>query len=239
MRSLRKSVARSFAHAIEGVLFCLRTQRHMQVHCAIITFVLIAAIALRVSSAEMLHLMLAMALVLVAEMINTAIESAIDLIVTIYNPHAKIAKDVAAGAVLIAAFYSVIVAVIIFVTNERLIAAILRLPQFPGRPQLGLVQIVALGLILLAIVIGVIKRRHGHGTFLKGGIVSGHSAIGFFLGTCIFLFTRDAGITALAAALAILIAQSRIQSNIHSFREVLSGGVLGAVVAVLLYWPSA
>jgi len=212
----------------------------MQVHCAIIILGLVAAIALRVSSAEMLHLMLAMALVLVAEMINTAIESAIDLIVTTYNPQAKIAKDVAAGAVLIAAFYSVIVAVMIFVTNETLIAAVLRLPQFPGRPRLGLVQIVPLGLILLAIVIGIIKRRHGRGTFLKGGIVSGHSAIGFFLGTCIFLFTGgNLGITAIAAALAILIAQSRIQANIHSFREVLSGGVLGVVVAVLLYWPSA
>ena len=219
-------------------MFVLRTQRHMQVHCVIIVLVLIAAIGVGVTPAEMLMLMLAMALVLVTEMVNTAIESAIDLTVSTYNPQAKIAKDVAAGAVLIAAFYSIVVGVTVFVTNPRLVQAISNLPQFPSRPRLGPVQVVGLGLVLLGILVAAVKRRHGGGSILRGGVVSGHSAVGFFLGTCIFLFTQDPALTALAAALALLVAQSRVQANIHSFREVLSGGVLGVLVAVLLYWPS-
>ncbi|MBM3499572.1 MAG: phosphatase PAP2 family protein [Armatimonadetes bacterium] len=237
MRAPRKSVARSFAHALDGVMFVLRTQRHMQVHCVIITLVLFAALGLRVSPLEMLMLMSAMALVLVTEMINTAIESAIDISVSTYNPQAKTAKDVAAGAVLIAAFYSIVVGVTVFVTNERLIASVRKMPQVPSAPRLGEVQIVGLGLVFLALLIGAVKRWSGRGTIMRGGVLSGHSAAGFFMSTCIFLFTRSLCVTALAGALALLIAQSRVQANIHSLREVTLGGLLGAVVAVLLYWP--
>jgi len=220
-------------------MFVLRTQRHMQVHCVIIVLVLIAALAARVTPSEMLMLMLAMALVLVTEMINTAIESTIDLTVTTYNPQAKIAKDVAAGAVLVAAFYSIAVGVTVFVTNEQVIKAAKGLPQTPTSPQFGEVQVVGLGLIFLGIVVAAIKRRTGRGSLLRGGVVSGHSAVGFFLGSCIFLFTRDVSLTALAAALALLVAQSRVQANIHSLREVLVGGIIGVLVAVILYLPSS
>ncbi|MGQ9732893.1 MAG: diacylglycerol kinase [Candidatus Zipacnadales bacterium] len=237
MRTPRKSVARSFGHAMDGVLFVFRTQKHMQIHCVIILFVLIAALALGVGPNQMLMLLLAMALVLVTEMFNTAIESAIDLAVTTYNPLAKVAKDVSAGAVLIAAFYSVIVGVIIFVQNERLVQAVRRMPQVPTRPHFGEAQIVGLGLVLISLIVMWAKRRSGRGTLLKGGIVSGHAAFGFFLGTCIFLFTGDLAVTALAGALVLLIAQSRVQANIHSLREVISGGILGVAVALLMYWP--
>jgi len=237
VRTPRKSVARSFGYALDGVMFVLRTQKHMQVHCAIITLVLLAALGLRVSPSDMLMLMLAMSLVLVTEMVNTAIESAIDISVSTYNPQAKAAKDVAAGAVLIAAFYSVVVGVTVFVTNGRLIQVVRNMPQVPSRPHLGEVQIVGLGLVMLGVLVAVIKRRTGRGTVLRGGVISGHSAVGFFLGTCIFLFTRNLPVTALAGALALLIAQSRVQANIHSLREVTIGGLLGTLVAVLLYWP--
>jgi diacylglycerol kinase (ATP) len=232
-------VARSFYHALDGVMFVLRTQKHMQVHCTIIVLVLLAALGLRVSPGEMLHLMLAMALVLVTEMLNTAIESAIDISVTTYNPQAKTAKDVAAGAVLIAAFYSVVVGATVFVTNDNLIRAVHRMPMAPNRPHLGEAQIVALGLIAIGLVVAAIKRRSGRGTLWRGGVVSGHSSVGFFLGTCVFLFTRDLSVTALAGALVLLIAQSRVQASIHSFREVAVGGALGVVVALLVYWPYA
>lgn len=237
MRPPRKSVVRSFGYALDGVMFVLRTQKHMQVHCVIITLVLLAALGLRVSPSDMLMLMLAMSLVLVTEMINTAIESAIDISVSTYNPQAKAAKDVAAGAVLIAAFYSVVVGVTVFVTNERLVMAVRSMPQVPDRPHLGEVQIVGLGLVFLGVLIGAVKRWSGRGRLWRGGIISGHSAAGFFMGTCIFLFTRNLCVTALAGALALLIAQSRVQASIHSLREVTVGGILGTVVAVLLYWP--
>jgi diacylglycerol kinase (ATP) len=219
------------------VLFVLRTQKHMQIHVIIILLVLAAAFGLGVTPAEMLMLMLAMALVLVTEMFNTAIESAIDISVKTYHPQAKAAKDVAAGAVLIAAFYSVIVGVTIFVTNDKLIGVVQHLPRIPTRPHFGPIQIAGLGLILLGIVVAAIKRYSQRGTVLRGGVVSGHSAVGFFLGTCIFLFSRSLPITALATAMALLIAQSRVQADIHSVREVILGAAVGVATAFLLYWP--
>lgn len=218
-------------------MFVLRTQKHMQIHCVIILLVLLAAFGLGVSPSEMLMLMLAMALVLVTEMFNTAIESSIDIFVKTYSPQAKAAKDVAAGAVLISAFYSVIVGLTVFVTNDKLIRVISRLPEFPSRPNLGWVQVAGLGLVLIGILVAAIKRRSGRGTVLRGGVVSGHSAVGFFLGTCIFLFTRNLAVTSLAGAMALLVAQSRVQADIHSTREVVWGGLLGVFIAFLLYWP--
>ena len=91
--------------------------------------------------------------------------------------------------------------------------------------------------MLIGVLVAVIKRRTGRGTILRGGIVSGHSAVGFFLGTCIFLFTKNLAVPSLAGAMALLVAQSRVQADIHSTREVAWGGLLGVGVALLLYWP--
>jgi len=72
-----------------------------------------------------------------------------------------------------------------------------------------------MGAIFLAVFTIWIKWRTGRGTALRGGIVSGHTALGFLLATSIVILTRDLAVTLLAVALALLLAQSRIQARIH------------------------
>ncbi len=238
MLTPRKSVARSFAHALEGVMFVFSTQKHMQIHCVIISLVLLAAVGLQVSLSSLLFLLFAMALVLVTEMLNTAVESSIDIYVQSYSPPAKVAKDVSAGAVLISSVFSVIVGFAVFLTDSNLVSIIRNLPKHGPRPEMDPVRFTILGIILLAMLVILFKERARRGTILRGGPVSGHSALGFFLGACIFFFTGNLAVTALAGAMALLIAQSRVQADIHSVREVVLGGVLGVVVAAVAYWPS-
>src|SRR5207245_873386 len=96
------SVLESFNFAFEGIIHVLRTQRNMRIHFLIAIGVLVAAFAAGVSRFELIALLLAIAFVLIAEMVNTAVEHAIDVATTSFDPMAKLAKDIASGAVLIA-----------------------------------------------------------------------------------------------------------------------------------------
>src|SRR5256885_4141299 len=108
------SVLESFNYAFEGIIHVLRTQRNMRIHFLVAAVVLVVAFAAGVSKLELIALLLAIAFVLIAEMINTALEGAIDVATTSFDPMAKLAKDIAAGAVLIAAINAVAVGYLVF-----------------------------------------------------------------------------------------------------------------------------
>ena len=92
----------------------LRTQINMQVHIVIALLAIALGIVLRISSVEFAVIFLAIASVLLVEMLNTVLELCVDLASPEYHPLAKIAKDVAAGAVLVSAIFAVIIAFFIF-----------------------------------------------------------------------------------------------------------------------------
>lgn len=103
-----------FKFAAEGILYSFRTQRNMRIHFAAAVLVLCLAAFLHLSKSEFVYLLFAIFLVLIAEMINSAIELAVDLYRLEYHPLAKAAKDVSAGAVLLAAVNSVIIGILVF-----------------------------------------------------------------------------------------------------------------------------
>jgi diacylglycerol kinase len=103
----------SFRYAWAGILYVLRSQRNFRIHLAITTLVVLLGLWLRLSWGEWAILALTIALVLMAEMFNTVAETAIDMATNHFHPLAKIAKDVAAGAVLIMAIIAVIVGALI------------------------------------------------------------------------------------------------------------------------------
>ncbi|MGM0652374.1 MAG: diacylglycerol kinase family protein [Bacillota bacterium] len=108
-----KRVMLSLKNAFYGLVYCFKTQRNMAVHVFAGVLVLILGVILQVPSSEMLFLLTAIMVVLVAEAVNTAIEKTIDLCTKDRNYLAQVAKDVAAGAVLMTAFFAVIVGLIV------------------------------------------------------------------------------------------------------------------------------
>ena len=108
------SLIDSFNYAFEGIIHVLRTQRNLRLHFLAAILVFAAAIALGVSRLQLIALVLAIAFVLVAEMLNTAIEGVIDVSTTSFDPNAKLAKDIAAGAVLIASVAALGVGYLVF-----------------------------------------------------------------------------------------------------------------------------
>ena len=110
----RQSITKAFNAAIEGILYTFKSERNMKIHYCLAVAVLIISLFFDLTKVEMLLLTFAISLVVISEMFNTAIEKTIDMITEEYNPLAKIAKDVAAGGVLIATLNSVVVGYILF-----------------------------------------------------------------------------------------------------------------------------
>jgi diacylglycerol kinase (ATP) len=104
----------SFGYAFEGIFYLIRTQRNAQIHCAIALAVIIAGLFFGIEHSDWLALAGMITLVLAAEGINTAIEAVVDLASPQRHPLAKIAKDVAAGTVLLTALGAVAVGLIVF-----------------------------------------------------------------------------------------------------------------------------
>jgi len=107
-------VLQNFRFALDGLKHAIATERHMKIHIGSALAVLALAIVFKVSKFEFLFLLTAIMLVIIAELINTAVERAADLAHPDFHPLSKAAKDVAAGAVLAAAVFAVIVGVAVF-----------------------------------------------------------------------------------------------------------------------------
>lgn len=113
MRSFLRSRARSFRFAFMGWWFVIRTQRNSWIHALISTVVIALGFWLRLSSKDWAIILLTIAMVWVAEFLNTAVEAVVDLVSPEHHPLAQVGKDVSAAAVLIAAIVSVFIGFLI------------------------------------------------------------------------------------------------------------------------------
>ncbi len=104
----------SFVFAFQGVRYTLRTQFNMRVHLSLAILAIAMGIWLDISPVEFAMIFIAITLVIVSEMVNTVIEACVDLVTREYHPLAKVAKDVAAGVVLVNAVLSLIIAAFVF-----------------------------------------------------------------------------------------------------------------------------
>jgi len=233
MASRRPSLLDSFNWAFEGIIHVLRTQRNMRIHFLIAVIVLVAAVWLGVDEFELIALLLAISFVLIAEMVNTAIEGAIDVATTSFDPMAKLAKDIAAGAVLIATVNAVAIGFIVFDNRLRH-----RSSRLLDRVTEAPLYISLIALILVVIVVIATKAATHSGTPLRGGLPSGHAAVAFAGWMAVTLVIGDAHrflVSSIAAVMALLVAQTRVESGVHSALEVTYGALIGSLVTLVLF----
>lgn len=108
-----RNLLKSFRFAFVGLWYALRTQRNMRIHLSIAAGVIALGLWLGLSYTQWAVLALTIGFVLVGEMLNTVVETLMDLVSPDYHPLAKIVKDVTAAAVLLGAIISVIVGLLI------------------------------------------------------------------------------------------------------------------------------
>lgn len=226
----RRPLLKSFNEAIDGVVFVLRTQRNMRIHFSIAGIVLTLSLVMGVKGTEFILLLLAVSMVISAELINTAIEAVIDVTTTSFDPMAKIAKDVAAGAVLVSALVSAVIAYIVFYPKLGTVSL-----QVQDRVRYAPMHITAISLLLVIILVIAAKAWTRTGTWLRGGWPSGHAALAGSLLTAIALISRSPLLTTLALLLALLVFQSRVEAKFHTWVQILAGTMIGFLTTVLIF----
>ncbi|MEW6584180.1 MAG: diacylglycerol kinase [Nitrospirota bacterium] len=221
---------RSANNAIEGILHAVRTQRHLRYHFFSAALVLLLSYVLGVSRTEFLILALSVIAVLLAEMFNTAIEVIVDIISPAKSEKARIAKDIAAGAVLITAF------------GVAVIGYIVLFPHLRDSFHEGLSiakhskeEIALIAFIIVVILVVMTKAYFGKGLPLRGGMPSGHAALAFSAWVATTYITENFFASLLSFVIATLIAQSRVVTKAHTIWEVVLGSLMGACVTFFLF----
>ncbi len=232
---MKRRFSQSVNHAVDGIIYAFRTERNLKIHFAMSLLVLVYCLVVDLQPVELLGVFFAISLVIVAEMFNTAIEALVNLQTLSHHPLARIAKDVAAGGVLLACFNAVVAAYLIFWEPTKRFMWGDEAKNLYRRISEHYTHgvIVVLTIILVAVMIA--KALGQRGSFTRGGLVSGHAAVAFGASTAILVITRNPIATTLAFVLALLVAQSRVEANFHRWVEVLMGALLGVIASLVVF----
>ncbi len=228
------SLLHSFNWAFDGLVHVLRSERNMWIHFGAAVLVLVAALFFSLSRLEVIALFVAISFVFITEMINTAIEHVVDLVTEQDDPRARVAKDVAAGAVLVATVNAIAIAYLVFYSH------VTDLPYTVlGKLRTSPIDLTVVTLVLVILVAVAVKAVTHRGTPFSGGLPSAHAAVAFGGWVAVtFLATQTAyalPISAIALFMAVLVAQSRVQAGIHTVIEVTLGAALGIGVTLLVF----
>ncbi|GFP77034.1 diacylglycerol kinase [Clostridium fungisolvens] len=220
----------SFNYAINGIIHSVRTQRNMRIHIAVALVVLTACFIYDIKKFEFLILAVTITMVIAAELMNTAIEHVVDMTTNYYHPLAKLAKNAAAGGVLVTAINAILVGYVIFwdkLTNVTY--------HTIGMIRQSEPYTIFIVLVIVCLMTIAAKAFFGEGTPLKGGMPSGHSALAFSLATAIALITEEPLCIMLSYLMAFITAQSRVDSEVHSIWEVIVGAVFGTFLTLIVF----
>ena len=172
-------------------------------------------------------------LIIFAEMVNTAIETVVDLYTDLYHPKAKIAKDVAAGGVVITTINAVIVAYFLFFDKISNIGLqfIRNIANSPIHLAFAAIVIVIIGILALIAMATTNKHKYLNKKFMP----SGHAALAFAANTIVWLITDNIVIITLSLVMAILAAESRVESKTHRLSEVVFSSCVGIIAILVIY----
>lgn len=220
-------------NALDGIIYAITTQSNIKKQLIIAVAVMLISLFFDLSKAEFLCLMFTVVLIIVAEMINTAIETVVDLYTDLYHPKAKIAKDVGAGAVVIAAINAIIVAYFLFF--EKISTIGLKIVEQVINSPTHLAFVAIMLTVIVIVTLKAASTKSNNKFIKKEFMPSGQAAVAFAGATIIWLATRNVVVFTLSLVLALIIAINRFESKKRSKPEVVVGACVGVMVVVLLY----
>lgn len=231
----------AWKNAIDGIIYATTTQRNVKIQLVIAVLVVIVSLFFDLSRAEFLCFLFTIILILFAEMCNTAIETVVDLYVDVYHPKAKIAKDVAAGGVVVTTINALIVAYFLFFDKISDIGLnfIKNIATSPIHLAFAAIVIVVIAIIALI----AIARTNKHKGLNKKFMPSGFATLAFAANTIIWLMvdkiTNNEAISivilTLSLVLSILVAASRVEAKVHKVSEVIFSACVGIIIVLIIY----
>ncbi len=231
----------AWKHAIDGIIYATTTQRNVKVQLIIAVLVVIVSLFFDLSRAEFLCFLFTIILILFAEMCNTAIETVVDLYVDVYHPKAKIAKDVAAGGVVVTTINALIVGYFLFFDkiSEIGINFIKNLITSPIHLAFSTIVIVVIAIVALIAMAKTNKHKGLNHKFMP----SGFTTLAFAANTIIWVMVDklttslpiNIVIITLSLVMAILVAASRIEAKVHKLSEVIFSACVGILMVLIIY----
>ena len=202
----------------------------MRIHFVAAAIILILSLVVGVSSTQFIFLIFAVSMVIGFELINTAIEATIDVTTTSFDPLAKVAKDVAAAAVLVSSMGAILIGYLIFYPKLSSVSwtTLNSVRQTP-------IHVTVISLLFVIILVISAKAWSHEGTWLRGGWPSGHAALAGSLLTAIALISRSHILTTLALLLSGLVVQSRMEAKFHTKSQIIAGSFIGILCTVLIF----
>lgn len=225
-----KKWVESASCAIEGILYAAKTQRHLRYHLLFASAVIFLSFILGINREEFLFISIAVVLVIIAELLNSALEEIVDLILPHKSEKARIVKDIAAGAVLITALGAVVIGYIILVPYiKKVLIEGIHIVKYAGE------DIAIVALIIVMIMVIITKSQFGKGHPLRGGMPSGHAAISFSVWVSTTYISENFIISILTFFVALMIARSRVTAKVHNTWEVFLGAAIGSLISFILF----
>ncbi len=221
---------RSFRFAYEGVKYALSTQRNMKFHFFAAFVVLLMALFFHLHKLEVLFILLAVTLMIVTELINTAVEKTVDLAMPDRHPLAKIAKDVAAASVLVSAAFAAIVGMVVF--YEPIDRLFREAKSTQGYTLTAGSIWILLCLVMLTVIV-VETRFSRKGSRVQPSLLS---AVAFAISTFITCYATVTFIALLAYLLAFVVMMVLYDKRSRGFASLLLGALIGGFVSVLAYY---
>jgi len=228
---LRKFID-SMNFSLSGIIHAFKTEKNMRSHFIIAVVVITASVLLHVTRFELIAVVLSITLVMFAELVNTAVEAVVDLVTEEYHELARVAKNVAAGAVTLTAVNALVVGYLVF---YRKISAF-KLTSISFFSDLS-AHITFASLAIVVIVIIAVKSRQNvkNVSYLQGGMPSGHTAIAFSLFMAVTLISNQLIVSGVTLILALIVAESRLETKVHKVSEVVVGALIGIGVTWLMF----
>ena len=229
-RRRKRNFLHSLNNAAEGFIHVLRHERNMRVHFLIAFLILLIAVFLGMQRVDWLILCVAACLVLMAEMINTAIEEMLNLLHPRYHASVGLIKDISAGMVLVSAANALILGFFIFSKY-----AVWPLEFLVNRLRHSAPYVMFIAVLVAVFIVIYGKALGRKGTPFRGGVISGHSAVAFSLWTVLVFKQENLFVIGVGLLLALLVAQSRLRARIHSLWEVVAGALVGVTVTTFFF----
>lgn len=226
-----RAIIESFNCAIEGIIETIRQERNMKIHVFVSIFIILVSLFMDLTKLEIALVAFSISLVWITEILNTSVEAIVDMYIKEYHELAKLAKDTAAGAVLVASFNAMLVGYFVYFDRVKKMGDILI-----KRIKVNNSHLTISILVVVVILVLMLKSHFRRGTPLRGGMPSGHSAIAFAIWVIVCFQTTDLFIIILNFFMALLVSQTRVKAGIHSFKEVFIGAILGASVSFILIY---
>lgn len=220
----------AFKHAASGILTAAQSERNIRAQFALIIIALVLGVLFKLTKTEIVLVVLAMFFVVFAEMINTAIEAVVDLHTDKYHPKAKVAKDVAAGAVVVSVLNSIVIAYFVFFEKIATLGLKYLVGWSTANPTIYFVFLIVTTLVLI-VVLKLLSKK----ITLNKFIPSGQAMISTSIFMAIWTQTKNTIVIVSALIFVMLVSVNRIGNDRRTVWEVTVGATLGLIIATIVY----